>query len=62
MAHGSEPSAPASDTAVARALPCTPAIGAWMMGSSMPSICRNIMGIGLLGPPKLIRATSAPVR
>ena len=35
IAHGSEPSAPAFDTAIASALPCTPAIGAWMIGRSM---------------------------
>src|SRR5262249_22728994 len=36
-AHGSEPSPPAFETAIASALPCTPAIGAWMTGSSIPS-------------------------
>jgi hypothetical protein len=35
-AHGSDPSPPAFDTAIASALPCTPAIGAWMTGSSIP--------------------------
>src|SRR4029434_10310750 len=36
IAHGSEPSPPALDTAIASTLPCTPAMGAWMIGSSMP--------------------------
>jgi hypothetical protein len=36
-AHGSEPSPPAFETAIASALPCTPAIGAWTIGSSIPS-------------------------
>jgi hypothetical protein len=36
MAPGSEPRPPAWLTAMARALPCTPAMGAWMMGRSMP--------------------------
>ena len=42
IAHGSEPSPPAFDTAMASALPCTPAIGAWMIGSSMPSRWRTL--------------------
>src|SRR5258708_19405187 len=36
MAQGSEPRPPAFDTAAASAWPCTPAMGAWMIGSSMP--------------------------
>ena len=32
MAQGSEPRPPALDTATASSCPCTPAIGAWMMG------------------------------
>jgi hypothetical protein len=36
MAQGSEPKPPALQTAMASALPWTPAIGAWMIGSSMP--------------------------
>ena len=36
MAHGKDPKPPALHTAAANALLCTPAIGAWMMGSSMP--------------------------
>ncbi|MOA27677.1 hypothetical protein D3C78_1485650 [compost metagenome] len=39
-AHGSEPSPPASATAIASAEPLAPAIGAWMIGSSMPSRSR----------------------
>src|SRR5687767_14399070 len=36
-AQGSDPRPPAVDTAIASALPCDPAIGAWMIGSSIPS-------------------------
>jgi len=36
IAHGSDPNPPALDTAMANALPCTPAIGAWMIGNSIP--------------------------
>ena len=39
IAHGSEPSPPALHTATASALPCTPAIGAWISGQSMPNNC-----------------------
>jgi len=35
-AHGSEPRPPAFDTAIASALSCTPAIGAWTIGNSIP--------------------------
>lgn len=43
MAHGKEPRPPALETAMAIALPCTPAMGAWMMGNSMPiSSCRRV--------------------
>ena len=31
------------DTAIASALPCTPAIGAWMIGISMPKSCRTVI-------------------
>ena len=37
MAQGRAPRPPALETATARALPCTPAIGACRMGRSMPS-------------------------
>lgn len=37
IAQGSEPRPPAFDTAIASALSCTPAMGAWMRGCSMPS-------------------------
>jgi hypothetical protein len=37
MAQGREPSAPALLTATASAAPCTPAIGAWIKGCSVPS-------------------------
>src|SRR5687768_10996075 len=37
IAHGCEPRPPAFDTAMARALPCDPAMGAWMIGDSMPN-------------------------
>src|SRR5687767_5580766 len=37
IAHGCEPRPPAFDTAIARALPCDPAIGAWMIGRSIPN-------------------------
>ena len=43
IAHGSEPSPPALDTAIASALPCTPAIGAWMMGNLRPRSSRRDM-------------------
>jgi hypothetical protein len=33
MAHGSDPNPPAFATAIAIALSCAPAIGAWMIGS-----------------------------
>ena len=36
MAHGSDPSPPASLTAIAISVPLAPAIGAWMIGSSVP--------------------------
>jgi hypothetical protein len=36
IAQGSDPRPPAFETAIASALPCTPAIGAWTIGSSMP--------------------------
>src|SRR5215218_1976602 len=42
-AHGREPNAPAFDAAVASALPCTPAIGAWMTGSSVPRTSRSFI-------------------
>jgi hypothetical protein len=35
MAQGSEPNPPALETATASALPYTPAMGAWMIGSSI---------------------------
>ena len=37
IAHGSDPRPPALDTATASADSCTPAIGAWMIGNSVPS-------------------------
>jgi hypothetical protein len=36
MAQGSDPSAPALLTATASAAPCTPAMGAWINGTSVP--------------------------
>ena len=36
IAQGSEPRPPARPTAMASALVCTPAIGAWMIGSAVP--------------------------
>ena len=42
-AHGREPSAPVWDTAAASRPACTPAIGAWMMGRSIPSNCCNLI-------------------
>ena len=36
IAHGSEPRPPALQTAIASALSCAPAIGAWITGSSTP--------------------------
>lgn len=36
-AQGSDPSPPAFDTAIASALARDPAMGAWMIGSSMPN-------------------------
>ncbi len=44
VAQGNDPSPPAFDTATASAAPRTPAMGAWMIGSSMPnSSCRIIV-------------------
>jgi hypothetical protein len=43
IAHGREPKAPAFDTASVSALPCAPAIGAWMIGNSMPNNCCRVM-------------------
>src|SRR2546426_4544580 len=37
MAHGREPSPPASETATESSASDEPAIGAWMIGSSMPA-------------------------
>src|SRR6267378_8653450 len=37
MAQGSEPSPPASETATASSASDEPAIGAWMIGSSIPA-------------------------
>src|SRR5688572_17375416 len=37
-AQGREPRPPAFDTAIASALPCEPAIGAWMMGRSVRKV------------------------
>jgi hypothetical protein len=42
MAHGRDPSPPASDTAIARSVPLEPAIGAWMIGSSIPRSSVNL--------------------
>ncbi len=36
-AQGSEPSPPASATATTISMPLAPAIGAWMIGTSMPN-------------------------
>jgi hypothetical protein len=36
IAHGTDPRPPAFETAIAIALPCAPAIGAWMIGNSTP--------------------------
>ncbi len=36
-AAGSEPSPPAFETAIASALPWTPAMGAWTIGTSIPN-------------------------
>ena len=41
MAQGNEPSPPASLTATAIAAPVAPAIGAWMIGSSIPNRSSN---------------------
>jgi hypothetical protein len=43
MAHGNEPKPPALDTATASSLPCEPAMGAWMTGSSIPNNFRSGM-------------------
>jgi len=51
-AHGREPRPPAFDTAIASALPCEPAIGAWMTGISV----RKVM----LTPEQLLRCGRAP--
>ena len=45
IAHGREPRPPALLTAMASALPCTPAIGAWMTGSSIPRSCCSVAGM-----------------
>ncbi len=37
IAHGNEPRPPAWQTAIASALPCAPAIGAWITGSWTPN-------------------------
>src|SRR3982751_720848 len=39
IAQGNEPSAPALLAAMASALPCTPAMGAWINGSRVPRSC-----------------------
>src|SRR5690349_6042430 len=47
-AQGSDPSPPAFDTAIASALPCTPAMGAWMIGRSTSRMSsRRLMRRGL---------------
>ena len=46
MAQGKEPNPPALLTATANALPWTPAMGAWMMGSSMPKSSRSFFMSG----------------
>jgi hypothetical protein len=43
IAQGNAPRPPAFETAIASALPCTPAIGAWMIGTSMPNSCRTVI-------------------
>src|SRR5687768_846253 len=53
VAQPSEPRPPALDTAIASALPCEPAIGAWMIGSSMPK--RSVMVTGRVLPALLLR-------
>src|SRR5262245_6294641 len=52
---GSEPSPPASHTAMASALPCDPAIGAWMIGSATPSRWRNASSDVVVDAPELTR-------
>src|SRR6188472_3478790 len=52
IAHGNDPSPPALETAIASAPACTPAIGAWTTGSSMPSnFCKLIVASIVLMPP-----------
>src|SRR5215213_7277640 len=41
MAHGSEPSPPASETWITISGDTAPAVGAWMMGCSMPRRSRS---------------------
>src|SRR5689334_4815209 len=55
IAIGSEPSPPASHTAMASALPCTPAIGAWMSGSATPRRSRNASLVVVVHAPELAR-------
>src|SRR5262245_33408377 len=58
-AHGCDPRPPALHTSIASALPCDPAIGAWIMGSSMPS--RERMSAGMDVDPGLIPRTQRHV-
>src|SRR4051812_27142707 len=51
----SEPSAPAFETAAASRGVDTPAIGAWMIGSSIPSWVRNVeSNVTIRRPPSLL--------
>jgi hypothetical protein len=43
MAQGSDPSPPASLTAIAISEPEAPAIGAWMIGSSTPNKSSSLL-------------------
>ncbi|MDT4866789.1 hypothetical protein FQZ97_1016650 [compost metagenome] len=58
MAPGSEPRPPALLTAMARAAPCTPAIGAWINGNSVCSSSVRVVMRGLSVRRALV--TSAP--
>src|SRR5258708_38263530 len=48
-AEGTEQGLPASLTAMASALNCTPAIGAWTIGSSMPMNSCSVIADAALG-------------
>ena len=48
IAPGSDPRPPAFETAIASVLSCTPAIGAWTTGSSIPKSCCNVMSLATI--------------